>query len=143
MRHVGHSIFETIQRVNARDYHRRMFDSKALTTVALLVGSNVFMTFAWYFHLKQKTWTLFVAIGISWLMALPEYCLQVPANRTGHVAWGGPFTAPQLKIIQEAITLIAFGIFSAVVLKERLRINEGIAFALILVAVVVAMSGKS
>lgn len=119
-----------------------MFDTKVLATVGLLVGSNLFMTFAWYFHLKQKAWTLFAAIALSWLMALPEYCMQVPANRMGHVAWGGPFTAPQLKVIQEAVTLIAFGLFSTVVLKERLRINEGIAFALILVAVVVAMSGR-
>ncbi|HZH03983.1 MAG TPA: DMT family protein [Myxococcaceae bacterium] len=116
---------------------------RSLSTVGLLVASNLFMTFAWYFHLKQRTWPLLVAIGASWLMALPEYSLQVPANRLGHVAWGGPFSAPQLKVIQEAVTLMAFGAFSTWVLKERLRIQEIVAFLLILIAVGVAMSGRT
>jgi uncharacterized protein (DUF486 family) len=76
-----------------------------LPTLLLLTLSNTFMTFAWYFHVRQKAWPLLLAIGISWLIALPEYLLQVPANRLGHVSYGGPFTLPQLKIIQEAITL--------------------------------------
>lgn len=115
---------------------------RILGTVGLLLLSNAFMTFAWYFHLKQRAWPLLVAIGISWMIALPEYCLQVPANRLGHAAFGGPFTAPQLKVMQEAITLVAFGVFSTFVLKEKLRVQELIAFGLILMAVVIAMSGR-
>lgn len=113
-----------------------------LMTVLLLIASNTFMTTAWYYHLKQKSWTLIVAIGVSWLIALPEYILQVPANRFGHVSHGGPFTAPQLKIIQEAVTLMVFAAFSVLVLKEKPRINELIAFGLIMAAVVVAMWGR-
>lgn len=113
-----------------------------LMTVLLLIASNTFMTTAWYYHLKQKTWTLIVAIGVSWLIALPEYILQVPANRFGHVSHGGPFTAAQLKIIQEAVTLMVFAAFSVLVLKEKPRINELIAFGLIMAAVVVAMWGR-
>jgi uncharacterized protein (DUF486 family) len=116
---------------------------RALGTVLLLGASNLFMTFAWYYHLKARAWPLLLAIGISWLIALPEYCLQVPANRLGHLSWGGPFSAPQLKVIQEAVTLTIFGLFSTWVLKERLRVNELIAFGLILVAVAVAMSGRA
>src|SRR5690349_7179307 len=108
-----------------------------LPTVLLLVGSNTFMTFAWYYHVKKKAWPLLLAIGLSWLIALPEYCLQVPANRLGHQNFGGPFTAAQLKIIQETITLCVFGVFSALVLGEKLRLNEAIAFGLITVAVVI------
>ncbi|MBL9030831.1 MAG: DMT family protein [Phycisphaerae bacterium] len=114
-----------------------------LRTVLLLVGSNIFMTTAWYYHLKQRqAWPLLVAIGVSWLIALPEYCLQVPANRIGHVGGGGPFTAPQLKIIQEAITLTVFAVFSIVVLREKPRPQDYAAFGLILAAVVVASTGS-
>jgi uncharacterized protein len=113
-----------------------------LWTVILLLLSNVFMTFAWYFHLKQKSWTIITAIAISWLIALPEYILQVPANRMGHVSQGGPFTAPQLKIIQEGITLTVFAVFSLIVLKERLRWTDIAAFVLIFSGVAVAMLGK-
>ena len=116
---------------------------RALTTVLLLIGSNCFMTWAWYGHLKKAAWTLPVAILISWLIALPEYALQVPANRLGHFAHGGPFTAAQLKIIQEAITLVVFIAFAALVLKERPRANEFIAMALILAAVAIAMMGRT
>lgn len=116
--------------------------SRALAAVLLLVASNAFMTFAWYYHLKQKTWPLLVAIGVSWLIALPEYCLQVPANRLGHAGFGGPLTAPQLKVIQEAITLLVFAAFSVVILKEKPRVNEWAAFGLIMLAVVVAMWGR-
>src|SRR5262249_19595024 len=108
---------------------------RVIQTVGLLVLSNVFMTWAWYGHLRQKTWPLLLAIGISWLIALPEYLLQVPANRYGHMSHGGPFTAPQLKIIQEAITLTVFGAFSLLVLKERLRANDLVAFGLVMLAV--------
>lgn len=113
-----------------------------LSTVLLLIASNAFMTFAWYYHLK-KPWTLLAAIAISWLIALPEYLLQVPANRLGHVDHGGPFTAPQLKIMQEAITLTVFTVFTIFILKEKPRTNDVVAFGLILAAVVVSMMGKS
>jgi uncharacterized protein (DUF486 family) len=76
------------------------------------------------------------------MIALPEYILQVPANRLGHVQHGGPFTAAQLKVIQEAITLTVFAAFSLLVLKEKLRVNEVIAFVLIFAGVVVAMWGR-
>ncbi len=110
--------------------------------VLLLLASNIFMTFAWYYHVKQKAWPLLAAIGISWLIALPEYALQVPANRFGHVDNGGSLTLPQLKIIQEAITLAVFSVFTIAVAKERLRIQDGIAFALVFAAVIVSMSGR-
>lgn len=116
--------------------------SRVAATIALLVASNLFMTFAWYFHLKKSAWPLVMAIGISWLIALPEYILQVPANRIGHQNFGGPLSAPQLKIIQEAITLMVFAGFSIVILKEKPRPNEYIAMGLIFVAVVVAMWGR-
>lgn len=116
--------------------------SKAMLTVVLLLGSNAFMTFAWYYHLKHKTWPLLMAIGVSWLIALPEYILQVPANRIGHIGQGGPFTAPQLKVIQEAITLAVFTVFTLLVLKEKLRWNDAVAFGLIFAAVVVSMLGR-
>lgn len=107
----------------------------------LLFGSNAFMTWAWYGHLR-KSWGLPLAILISWLIALPEYALQVPANRLGHAGQGGPFTAPQLKIIQEAITLSVFTIFTIVVLKEKPRVHDVIAFVLIFAAVLVSMLGR-
>ncbi|MFN0132341.1 MAG: DMT family protein [Phycisphaerales bacterium] len=113
-----------------------------MRTILLLVGSNIFMTFAWYYHLnKRQAWPLLVAIGVSWLIALPEYCLQVPANRIGHVGGGGPFTAPQLKVLQEAITLVVFIAFSILVLREKPRLHDFAAFALILAAVVVSQVG--
>ncbi len=111
-------------------------------TVLLLIGSNVFMTYAWYYHLK-KPWTVMVAILASWGIALFEYCLQVPANRIGHVSHGGPFSAPQLKIIQEGITLTVFAVFSIVVLHEKLRWTDVTSFALIFAGVAVGMLGKS
>lgn len=117
--------------------------ARAIYTVLLLIGSNIFMTWAWYGHLKKSAWTIPVAILISWLIALPEYMLQVPANRLGHFAHGGPFTAPQLKVIQEAITLTVFGVFSILILKERLRPNDIVAFLLVMAAVVVSMQGRA
>lgn len=111
-------------------------------TVLLLVGSNVFMTVAWYGHLRKREWTIPTAILVSWLIALPEYMLQVPANRIGHVSHGGPFSAPQLKIIQEALTITIFLVFTIVVLKEVPRWTDGVAFALIFLAVAIAMWGR-
>ena len=83
-----------------------------MTTVILLLISNIFMTIAWYGHLKYKQWPLFTVIVISWLIAFFEYCFQVPANRIGH----GQFTAAQLKTIQEDILLTVFSVFSIVYL---------------------------
>ncbi|HUQ70636.1 MAG TPA: DMT family protein [Planctomycetaceae bacterium] len=102
-----------------------------MLTVLLLVISNVFMTFAWYGHLKFKDSPLWVVIAVSWGIAFFEYCFQVPANRYGH----GQFTAPQLKIIQEVITLLVFAAFSAWFLREPLRWNDAVGFALIAGAV--------
>lgn len=114
----------------------------ALTTILLLIASNTFMTFAWYYHVNKKAWPLALAIGVSWLIALPEYILQVPANRVGHVSQGGPFTLPQLKVIQEAITLVVFAVFTILVAKEKLRPTDLIAFALVFVAVAVSQYGR-
>ena len=115
---------------------------RVLLTVCLLICSNIFMTWAWYGHLKKSGWTIPLAIGVSWLIALPEYIFQVPANRIGHTSLGGPFTAAQLKVLQEAITLTVFVAFSILVLRERPRPNEYIAFALIFAGVTVAMLGR-
>lgn len=110
-------------------------------TVLLLLLSNTFMTFAWYYHVKQPSWPLLLAVGASWLIALPEYALQVPANRLGHIDHGGPLTLPQLKVIQEAIALVVFSAFTVLVARERLRPNDIVAFGLIFLAVVVSVSG--
>ncbi len=109
-----------------------------MRTVLLLIASNVFMTFAWYGHLKFKGSALWVAILASWGIAFFEYCLQVPANRWGH----GQFTAAQLKIMQEVITLVVFGVFSVVFLQEKLRWNELAGLVLILAAVAVVFGFK-
>ena len=116
--------------------------TRVLLSIGLLTLSNAFMTFAWYYHVKQKAWPLLTAIGISWLIALPEYCLQVPANRLGHVDHGGAFSLPQLKVIQEAITLAVFLVFTIVVAHERPRGTDLAAFGLIFAAVAVAMWGR-
>jgi uncharacterized protein len=117
--------------------------SRGWMTVLLLVGSNTFMTFAWYYHVKQKHWPVIMAIAVSWMIALPEYILQVPANRLGHVDHGGPFTLAQLKIIQEAITLVVFSAFAIFVAKEKLKTTDIIAFVLIFAAVVVSRLGAT
>ncbi len=102
-----------------------------MKTVLLLTVSNVFMTTAWYGHLKYKESALWKVILISWLIAFVEYCFQVPANRIGHYE----FSAAQLKVMQEAITLVVFAVFSIVYLKEGLRWNYLIAFFMIIGAV--------
>ena len=104
--------------------------SPYLTPIALLLCSNVFMTFAWYGHLKYKTAPLLAVIAISWLIALPEYALQVPANRLGHSV----YSAVQLKTIQEVITLVVFVGFSVWYLGETIRWNHIAGFALLIVA---------
>ncbi len=103
-----------------------------MLTVLLLLASNVFMTFAWYGHIRYKESPLWIAILASWGIAFFEYCLQVPANRFGH----SQFCAPQLKIIQEVITLVVFGVFSVMFLKEPIRWNHYVGFSLILLAVI-------
>ena len=115
-----------------------------MNTILLLIASNVFMTVAWYWHLKAPpTMPLLGFIAISWLIALPEYCLAVPANRIGHVSLGGSFTAPQLKLIQESIALLVFLVFSLVVLKEAPRWQDYVGMLLIMAGLAVALSGRS
>lgn len=106
-----------------------------MITIVLLVLSNVFMTIAWYGHLRFRGAPLWKAILVSWGVAFLEYCLQVPANRWGY---GHPFDAAQLKILQEAITLVVFTVFAWLYLGASLRWNEVAAFGLVFAAVVVA-----
>jgi uncharacterized protein (DUF486 family) len=98
-----------------------------LVTIGLLLASNIFMTFAWYGHLKFKETALITVILVSWGIAFFEYLLQVPANRIGH----GHFSAAELKTIQEVITLSVFAVFSVYYLKEPLMWNHLVGFALI------------
>ncbi len=114
-----------------------------MNTILLLVASNIFMTAAWYWHLKAPAaYPLIGFIIISWLIALPEYCLAVPANRLGHISLGGAFTAPQLKMIQEAISLSVFIIFSLLILKESPRWQDYVGMVLIMAGLAVALSGR-
>ncbi len=98
--------------------------------IILLVISNIFMTFAWYGHLRFKDKALWLVILVSWLIAFVEYCFQVPANRIGHEF----FSAAQLKGMQEVITLAVFAVFSIVYLKENLRWNHYAGFLLLIMA---------
>jgi len=100
-----------------------------VVTIGLLLASNVFMTFAWYGHLKFKDSALFTVILVSWGIAFFEYVLQVPANRIGHEH----FSAAQLKTIQEVITLSVFAVFSVFYLKEPLTWNHLVGFSFIAV----------
>ena len=106
-----------------------------IKTVLLLVLSNIFMTFAWYGHLKFKNKALWLVVLASWGIAFCEYALQVPANRMGH----GFFTTPQLKIIQEVITFTIFGFFSYFYLKEKPTLYDSISFVLIIAAVFISV----
>jgi uncharacterized protein (DUF486 family) len=111
-----------------------------MPTVALLLLSNVFMTFAWYGHLKYgHEWPLWKAILVSWLIALVEYCLAVPANRLGF----GAFSGFQLKIIQEVVTISVFIVFAILFLKEKLAWNYLVAFAFLGVAAFFAFAFKA
>lgn len=103
-----------------------------MKTILLLLVSNIFMTIAWYGHLKFKEAPLFKVIIIAWLIAFVEYCFQVPANRIGHET----YTAAQLKTIQEVISLVVFAVFSVVYLKEEFKWNYLVGFGLIALAVV-------
>jgi uncharacterized protein len=103
-----------------------------MRTAILLTISNVFMTFAWYGHLKFKSVALWKVVLVSWVIAFLEYCFQVPANRIGHVEG---YSAAQLKVMQEVITLAVFSLFAVTYLGERLKWNELVGFGLILLAV--------
>lgn len=108
-----------------------------MSTAILLLFSNVFMTFAWYGHLKYgHSWPLWKAILVSWCIALIEYCLAVPANRFGY----GHFNGFQLKILQEVITLTVFLFFAVLFLKERVHWNYLVAFCLLLAAAAFAFA---
>ena len=98
-----------------------------VATIGLLIGSNLFMTYAWYGHLRHQAMPVLAAIVISWGVAFFEYCLQVPANRIGY----GYFSAAELKAIQEVISLTIFGVFSTLYLGESLSWNHLVGFALI------------
>lgn len=114
-----------------------------MKTILLLVASNVFMTLAWYGHLKLKFFegkSMLTIIVVSWGIAFFEYCLMVPANRSGYLQEG--FSGYQLKIIQECITLGVFVVFAWLVLKEKLTWNYIVSFALILLAVYFATAFK-
>lgn len=102
-----------------------------MRAIILLIVSNIFMTFAWYGHLKFKNSPLWIVIIASWLIAFFEYCFQVPANRIGSYQ----FTTAQLKTIQEVITLIVFSVFSILYLKEDFRWNYLVGFCCIIAAV--------
>lgn len=109
--------------------------------ILFLVISNIFMTAAWYGHLKwfgdkdgKSAWPLWAVIGISWAIALAEYCFQVPANRIGYFKEG--YSAAQLKTIQEIITLVVFVVFSVLVLEEKFRWNHVVGFAFLLAGAV-------
>ncbi len=115
---------------------------KAFTTIILLICSNVFMTLAWYGHLKYRTepgtknFGLFTFILISWGIAFFEYCFQVPANRIGYTENGGPYNLWQLKVLQEVITLVVFTVFALLVFKhETFRWNHLIGFCFLVLAV--------
>jgi len=110
-----------------------------IKTVGLLFCSNLFMTIAWYGHLKHRSSPLLVTILVSWMIALPEYCFQVPANRFGY----GSLSAFQLKIIQEIVTLTVFVIFAWLYLDEPVRLRYLGSFACIVGAVVFAFWGKA
>ncbi len=104
---------------------------KYISPIILLIISNVFMTFAWYGHLKYKNTALWTVIIVSWLIAFLEYCFQVPANRLGNEV----YNVVQLKTIQEVITLSVFSIFSVLYLKEHFRWNYLVGFIFIVLAV--------
>ena len=115
---------------------------KAIWTILLLIASNVFMTFAWYGHLKlqemkiSSSWPLILVILFSWGVAFFEYCAQVPANRIGFVENGGPFNLMQLKVVQEVISLTVFTVIVTVMFKgQTLQCNHFAAFFCLILAV--------
>ena len=113
--------------------------SPHVAPILLLAASNVFMTFAWYGHLKFKTSPLWIAVVASWAIAFFEYWLAVPANRIGAVV----YTAAELKTMQEVITLLVFALFSVLYLREPIGWNHAIGFALIAGGAFFIFQGKS
>lgn len=116
--------------------------NSSIFTILLLVVSNIFMTLAWYGHLRlgelgvTKNWPLYAVILFSWLIALAEYSFQVPANRIGYAGNGGPFSLVQLKVLQEVITLIVFTVISTLIFKgQSFHWNHLVAFCLLVGAV--------
>jgi uncharacterized protein (DUF486 family) len=101
--------------------------SPFLTPIALLIGSNIFMTIAWYWHLRYKEVPIFQVILISWGLAFIEYCMAIPANRFGSAV----YTTAQLKTMQEVITFAVFAVFSVIYLREPITLSQGFGFALI------------
>ncbi len=110
-----------------------------LLPIVLLSLSNVFMTFAWYGHLRFKDQPLLLVIFVSWLIAFFEYCLAVPANRWGNAV----YSAAELKTIQEVLSLSVFAIFSVLYLKEPISLNQVIGFAFIALGAFFVFSGKA
>lgn len=115
---------------------------KPWMTILLLLCSNLFMTLAWYGHLKFNEWKNFSTLGlfqvilISWGFAFFEYCFQVPANKFGYLQNGGSFTLIQLKVLQEVITLLVFSVFTLMIFKsESFRFNHLISFGFLVLAV--------
>lgn len=124
--------------------------STSITTILLLVVSNVFMTLAWYGHLRlgelgiTKNWPLYTVVLLSWAIALVEYAFQVPANRIGYASNGGPFSLVQLKVMQEAITLVVFTIVANFLFQgQTIRWNHIVAFMLLVGAVYFAFMDSS
>ncbi len=113
--------------------------SPQLAPILLLSLSNVFMTFAWYGHLRFKDQPLYLVIFVSWLIAFFEYCLAVPANRYGSAV----YSAAELKTMQEVITLTVFAVFSVLYLKEPITLNQVIGFALIALGAFFVFSGRT
>lgn len=113
------------------DYKGFLKMLRAVMPIFLLLISNIFMTFAWYGHLKFRSSALWIVVLVSWGIALFEYCFQVPANRLGY----GVYNAAQLKTIQEVITLIVFSFFSVFYLKEQFKWNYLVGFCFIILAV--------
>ena len=116
---------------------------KGMTAIGLLLISNIFMTCAWYLHLKLQTlrvinfsaWPIYMVVLFSWGIALLEYSFMVPANRIGYIGNGGPFTLVQLKLIQECVTLTVFSVFSILVFQNRFGWNHLAAFVCLVMAV--------
>ena len=120
-----------------------------LTTIVMLIVSNIFMTLAWYGHLRMgelgitKNWPLYAVILFSWGIALFEYSFQVPALRIGYIGTGGPFTLVQLKVLQEAITLIVFTVVATFLFQgQSIKWNHVVSFLLLVAAVYFAFLDK-
>lgn len=129
--------------------HNRKKMSQGIYTILLLIGSNVFMTLAWYGHLKLEemkittAWPLIAIIAFSWAIAFFEYCLMVPANKIGFEGNGGPFSLMQLKVIQEVISLVVFTVIAGVLFQgQQLHWNHAVAFLCLVAAVFFAFLDK-